>query len=166
MAAAEILKLTHIIVNGMPNMIATLILNLKAYALIRRKRNEASGPAVGKRRRRHKLFAIHLVVLAVSPLTCLQGINRESASENGYFPQIHRRITTSLTIFTTEELASGSSEAVCLVNGSRLALSCGFMENVCSSNSSPIDPSLPFTSLAGSGKTVLWFVITQYSTPR
>ena len=84
------------------------------------------------------MFVIHPVVLAMIPLTFLQGINRERASENGYYPRIHQQIITSLVIFTTGGLPNGFSKAVCLVNGSRLALFCGSMANVCSSISSPI----------------------------
>ena len=103
----------------------------------------------------------HPFLPALVSSTCLQGINRERASENGYPLRIHQQITTSRAIFTLEELPSGSSNAVCLANGSRLALYCGSMANVRSSNSSTIGSSSPSTFLAGSGKTILWLVITQ-----
>jgi hypothetical protein len=91
MAAAEILKLTHIVenkvttvINGKSGMLATqenLLLN--AHTLVRRKRNEGNGPTIGKQRRQHQMFVIHPVALAVVSLTHSQGINRERASENG-----------------------------------------------------------------------------------
>ena len=73
MAAAENLRLMQVLINGTPNLLATreLMLNLNAHALVRRKRNEASGSAVGKQRRRHKMFVIHSVTPVMLSLTLL-----------------------------------------------------------------------------------------------
>src|SRR6266702_291787 len=70
----------HVRYSGILNM-------LNAHTLVRRKRDEASGPTIGKQHRRHKMFVIHSVVLPVVSLTCSQG---KRASGNGYFPRIHR----------------------------------------------------------------------------
>ena len=56
MAAAENLRLSHIILNGMPSFVGysgNIIMNINAHALIRRKCNEASGSTFGKQRGRH-----------------------------------------------------------------------------------------------------------------
>ena len=107
------------------------------------------------------MFVIHPFLLAKVSLTRFQGMNRKRASENGYLLQIRQQITTSRAIFTMREVPSGSSKAVCLMNGSRRALFYGSMANVRSSDSSPIGPSSPSTFSAGSGKTILWLVVVQ-----
>jgi hypothetical protein len=48
MAAAEILKLTHIVMNGMLSVLANRTLILNAYRSFRRKGNEARGPTTGQ----------------------------------------------------------------------------------------------------------------------
>ena len=55
MAAAENLRLSHIILNGTPSPVkysGNIIMNVN-HALVRRKRNEASGSTFGKQRGRH-----------------------------------------------------------------------------------------------------------------
>ena len=56
MAAAENLRLSHVILNGTPNFFrysGGIIMNINAHALVRRKCNEASGSTFGKQRGRH-----------------------------------------------------------------------------------------------------------------
>jgi hypothetical protein len=62
MAAAEILKLAHIIMNGMSSELATGTQILNAHALCRWKRNKASGPTTGQQHGRREMFVITLVV--------------------------------------------------------------------------------------------------------
>jgi hypothetical protein len=62
MAAAEILRLTHIVMNGMSSKLATETLILNARALFRWKRNEASGPTTGQQHGRREMFVITPVV--------------------------------------------------------------------------------------------------------
>ena len=56
MAAAENLRLSHVILNGTPSFVrysGGIIMNIDARALVRRKCNEASGSTFGKQRGRH-----------------------------------------------------------------------------------------------------------------
>jgi hypothetical protein len=58
MAAAEILRLTHIVMNGMSSESATGTPILNARALFRWKRNEAGGPTTGQQHGRREMFVI------------------------------------------------------------------------------------------------------------
>ena len=88
---------------------------------------------------------------------------------NGFLRQIRQQITISHAIsqhkdshlLITKEPPYGSSKVVSLVNGSQRVLSCGYMENLCSPyvRIAAIHFLNSFTLSAGSGKTVLWFVI-------
>ena len=48
MAAVQILRLTHIVMNGTSDVLATLKLMLNAHTSVRRKRNEGGGPTIGE----------------------------------------------------------------------------------------------------------------------
>ena len=61
MAVAETLKLTHIVINGMPTMLIARDLILNAYTSVRRKRNEGGGPTIGKLHRQSAMSVINPV---------------------------------------------------------------------------------------------------------
>ena len=75
MAAAENLRLSHIILNGTPSPVrysGNVIMNINAHALVRRK-------TFGKQRRRHQMFVIFLSFCQshLQP-TCRESIKEES----------------------------------------------------------------------------------------
>jgi hypothetical protein len=61
---------------------------------------------------------------------------------------------------TMKEQPPGSFMVVFLKNGSRLLRSCGYMANVRSSLSLSLSTSQACILVAGSGKSVLWLVIS------
>jgi len=96
---------------------------------------------------------------------------------DGFRLPIHPSIITSHPKLITKVQLSGSFKAVFSTNGSPLVHFCGYMENVCSSlfPLRDINPN-HLDSIAGSGKSILWFVpplpvqpyhaYTVYSAPR
>ena len=82
-------------------------------------------------------------------------------------PLIRQKTTTLPAKLITVELRSGLPKALPLRNGRRLAHSCGYMVNVrVSPNSCILQPLMSahcFDSLAGSGKSILWYVSHQFS---
>jgi hypothetical protein len=81
---------------------------------------------------------------------------------DGFRPQIHPPITTLHTKLTTTVQLNGFFKEVYSINGSPLGRSYGYTENVRYSPSSPGVSSLTsLNSVAGSGKSVLWFVLPQ-----
>ena len=94
-------------------------------------------------------------------LKLLQVINYEKRFRDGFLPQIHRSITTPHVKPITMGPLRGSLKAIPTMNGRRQALSYGPMEVVCFSINAP--PTLLMISdfVAGSGKSVLWWVTLQ-----
>jgi len=98
--------------------------------------------------------------------TCSQGTCFVTISYDGFHLQIHPRIIILQQKLITMAHLNGSSKVVSLPNGSPEVLSCGFTENVCSSSSQLryVNPN-HIDSVAGSGKSVLWFVLPRLVPP-
>ncbi len=63
-----------------------------------------------------------------------------------------------LATLTMREQPPGSFEVIFLKSGGRLLRSCGYMANVCFCYSLALSTSHICILVAGSGKSVLWFV--------
>jgi hypothetical protein len=70
MAIVQILKLTHIVISGTSNVLATQDLILNAHTSVRRKRNEGSSPTIDKQHRRREMFVMNPVDSDRVSLTC------------------------------------------------------------------------------------------------
>ena len=103
-----------------------------------------------------------LVLLAFSSKTqtCSQGISSAIIFYDGFRLQIHPEITISHPKLITMAQLNGFFKAIYSMIGRLLVPSCGFMESVCSF-CSPLRDVGPnhLDSVAGSGKSVLWFVL-------
>ena len=86
-----------------------------------------------------------------------QRTSYERNCKTGSLPRIPPQITISHARHATRERHPGSSKAVFLNSGSCL-LSCGSMANVRSFCFPLLDTPLTPVFVAGSGKSVLWFV--------
>ena len=101
---------------------------------------------------------ILISLLLLHRLIYPQKISYERNYKTGSHPQIPPQITILHASPTTKERHPGSSKVVFSSSGSRLLLFCGSMENVRPFSSSLFDTPLTPIFIAGSGKSVLWFV--------
>jgi len=90
----------------------------------------------------------------------LQESKCDKTSTVGFLPLIPQRIIISPATLTMREQPPGSFRVVCFKSGDRRLRSCGYMANVCFRHS--LQPSTSQTCIlaAGSGKSVLWLVIS------
>ena len=89
-----------------------------------------------------------------------QGANCDKTFVDGSRHQILPQITTSHATLVTREQQSGSFREVSFENGSRLVLCCGFTGSVRSFLFPfPIYSHRRLSLIAGSGKSILWFVV-------
>jgi hypothetical protein len=98
----------------------------------------------------------------MEPYTSFQGNNCEKAFTNGSPHWIPQRIITLHVILITRKLHLGFFKAASFRSGSQQELFFGFMENICPVSFLALAPSnsiLCFIA-AGSGKSVLWFVVS------
>ena len=95
-----------------------------------------------------------------------QEINLEIAFHDGFRPQIHPLIITTHAKLTTTVQPNGFFKEVYLINGNLPDPSCGYMENVRYSRTSPsVNLRLFINYVAGSGKSILWFALPQLYQP-
>jgi hypothetical protein len=88
-----------------------------------------------------------------------QGITFENAFKLGSHLQIHQLTITLHATLNMKEQLNGSFAEVFSINGNPRVLSCGFTENVCSSYPSQFHQFLTMSNpTAGAGKSILWFV--------
>ena len=126
---------------------------------VSRQGSEGSPSRSGRRSGQHEAFVINSPSLTIQLLTSLQGSNYGKVLGNGNLQQIRPRISNSWAIVNTRVLQSGLSKATSATNGRRPALCCGFMGNVCFFLQGFGDLMDHIFSSAGSGKSVLWFVV-------
>ena len=88
----------------------------------------------------------------------------EGNCKTGSLPRIPPQIIISHVVPATREQRPGSSKAVFTNSGSR-QLSCGSMANVSSVPSPLLSTPLTLIFIAGSGKSVLWFVVSCHCCP-
>ena len=79
-------------------------------------------------------------------------------SEDGSLPQIHRPTISLRVVLITKERLPGSLKAVFLRTGSPVILCCGSTENVRSPKFLLAATTRSTLFVAGSGKSILWFV--------
>ena len=89
-----------------------------------------------------------------------QKISYERNYKIGSHPQIPPQITISHASLITKERHPGFSKVVFSNSGSHRLLSYGSMANVCPFRFPLLDTALTPMCVAGSGKSVLWFVIS------
>ena len=94
-------------------------------------------------------------------LKLLQVINYEKRFRGGFLPQIHRSITTPHVKPITMGPLRGSLKAIPTMNGRRQALSYGPMGIVWFSIITPSTLLIISGFVAGSGKSILWWVTPQ-----
>ena len=92
-----------------------------------------------------------------------QGANCYKTFLDGSLHRIRLPITTLHAIPITREQQSGSLKEVYLENGNRLVLCCGFMGRVRLYCHSKYILAKKTFHLAGSGKSILWFVVPRLS---
>ena len=99
--------------------------------------------------------------------TILQVTSYRKTFEDGYLHQIRSKITRSLVNLSTTEQQRGGLEVTRSQNGNRLARvrSCGCMVNVSDSHVRTFLETNPavVASVAGAGKSVLWYVDFGYN---
>jgi hypothetical protein len=79
---------------------------------------------------------------------------------DGFHRQIHPPIITLHVKLITMVQLSGFFKEVYSINGNLLAPACGYTENVRYSQPSPsVDSCSSPSSIAGSGKSILWFAL-------
>ena len=101
-----------------------------------------------------------------SAQTCSQETTLEIDFYDGFRHQIHPPIITSRAMLITTVPLNGFFKVVYIINGSLLAPSCGYAENVRRSSFLACnDPRPSLISIAGSGKSVLWFVLRRLILP-
>ena len=92
--------------------------------------------------------------------------SQEATLDGGFCHQIHQSIITLHAMLITTVQLNGFLKVVDIINGILLAPSCGYTENVrCSHFSACNDPRPSLFSIAGSGKSVLWFALHQLILP-
>ena len=89
----------------------------------------------------------------------LQGINYDKIFVNGSHRRIRPRTTTSRVVLITREPQAGSFKVAYTMNGNRRLRFSGYMENVRSCPKPFLAPPDGISFLAGSGKSILWFVV-------
>jgi hypothetical protein len=90
----------------------------------------------------------------------LQESECDETSTVGFLPWIPQQIMKLLPMLTMTEQPPGSFKVVFFKNGSQLLRSCGYMANVRSCHSLALRTSQACILVAGSGKSVLWLVIS------
>jgi hypothetical protein len=101
-----------------------------------------------------------------SAQTSLQETTLEIDFYDGFRHQIHPPIITLHAKLITTVQLNGFFKIVDIINGNLLAPSCGYAENVrYASFSACNDPRPSLISIAGSGKSVLWFALRRLLLP-
>jgi hypothetical protein len=99
----------------------------------------------------------HLLLEAQS---WLQESKSDKTSTAGFLPWTPQQIMKLLATPTMKEQPPGSFMVVFLKNGGQLLRSCGYMASVRSCLSLSFSTSQAYILIAGSGKSVLWLVIS------
>ena len=89
-----------------------------------------------------------------------QESKHDETSTVGFLPLILQQTMRLLAMLTMREQPRGSFMVVFLKSGGRLLRSCGYMANVRSCHSLAFSTSQACILVAGSGKSVLWLVIS------
>ena len=84
----------------------------------------------------------------------------DKTSTIGFLPRIPQQIMKLLSIRTMMEQPPGSFMVVFLKNGGQLLRYCGYMANVRTCHTLALSTSQACILVAGSGKSVLWLVIS------
>jgi hypothetical protein len=108
--------------------------------------------------RSRRRFLLMIPPFTKNAETTEQVTNCDGTFENGSHRRIHGKTTTLDVKLIMMEQPGGSSKVPLSQNGDLLALCCGFMENVCFSYFQPSTEADILYLVAGSGKTILWYI--------
>ena len=108
--------------------------------------------------RSRRQFLLMLPPFTKNAETTEQVTSCDGTFENGSHRRIHGRTTILDVKLTMMEQPGGSSKGPLSRNGNLLAVCCGFMENVCSSYFQTFAEADNLYLVAGSGKTILWYI--------
>src|SRR6267154_2329498 len=97
-------------------------------------------------------------VLTMLSYSSFQGTNYGKPLTNGSLHRTPRRTTILHVVLITRKLQRGSFRAGSIRSGRQLARSFGSMENVCPFLFISCLSLIPSCLVAGSGKSVIWFV--------
>jgi hypothetical protein len=106
-----------------------------------------------------KHLSSNLICVDYGPYTSFQGTNCEKLFTNGSLHRIPQQIITSHVILITRKLHLGFFKVASFMSGSQQDHFFGFMENVCPILFPTCLPLMRSYIAAGSGKSVLWFVL-------
>ena len=107
-----------------------------------------------------KRLSSDLISSGYGSLRISQGSNCKKPFTNGSPHQIPQQIITSHVILITRKWHLGFFKAASFRGGSQQDHYFGFTENVCPHPLSDLAPLIPSCVAAGSGKSVLWFVVS------
>ena len=126
-----------------------------------RERSEGDRRTDCIQRRRSQAFVISQSLYCDSkPQSLSQGRCHDRTFETGSLHRTPRQITTLPTVPNMRGQQPGSSTVVSIKNGSQILHSCGSMGNVCRSSLPLFYIPLTLIFIAGSGKSVIWCVVS------